>query len=146
MLKKILVPIDGSDHAKRAASFAADLASKYDAAIYLIHVLSFGPLSSVAGWSYGGAAIENVKGLMKKGGDRIVREAESEIKKKGVEHVETSLAEGDPASEILDFAKKNGIDMIVMGRRGMGDMGSFLLGSVSHKISNLAECICVTVK
>ena len=146
MLKRILVPIDGSDHAKRAASFAADLAFKYHAVIYLIHVLSFGPLSSVAGRSYGGAAIENLKGVMKKVGDAIVREAGSEVKKKGVKHVETYLAEGDPASEILDFAKKNGIDMIVMGRRGMGDVGSLFLGSVSHKVSNLAECICVTVK
>ena len=47
---------------------------------------------------------------------------------------------------IVAFAKDRGIDAIVMGSRGTGDMEGLLLGSVSHKVTSLAPCTCVTVK
>jgi nucleotide-binding universal stress UspA family protein len=53
---------------------------------------------------------------------------------------------GDPAKEILSVAAEEHADIIIMGRRGMGDLAGLLLGSVSHKVSHLAECACLTVK
>ena len=53
---------------------------------------------------------------------------------------------GDPAQEILKFAKNRKVDMIVMGKGGQGIIKGLLLGSVSRKVCNLAECACVTVK
>jgi nucleotide-binding universal stress UspA family protein len=146
VIKKILVPTDGSGHAKRAVEFASDLASNYGAALHLMHVLSLGHLESLAGRSYGGGAVESIKDLARKAGETILREAEEEAKRNGVERVETTLCEGDPANEILQFASTNHVDMIVMGRRGVGGVESLFLGSVSHKVAILADCICVTVK
>jgi nucleotide-binding universal stress UspA family protein len=53
---------------------------------------------------------------------------------------------GDPVEEIIQFAKNNDIDMIVIGSRGLGKIKGLLLGSVSSKVCHLAECTCVTIK
>ncbi len=58
----------------------------------------------------------------------------------------TEVKVGNPARTIVAFAARSGADLIVMGGRGHGDIEGFLLGSVSHKVSNLAECTCMTVK
>jgi len=59
---------------------------------------------------------------------------------------EAIIKRGQPARSIVEFAKDRGIDVIVMGSRGTGDMEGLLLGSVSHKVTSLAPCTCVTVK
>jgi nucleotide-binding universal stress UspA family protein len=51
-----------------------------------------------------------------------------------------------PAERLLGYAHDHGIDLIVMGRRGLGPMRGLLMGSVSVKASSLAECPVVTVK
>ncbi len=54
--------------------------------------------------------------------------------------------DGDPTSEILKYAEENDVDMIVLGSRGLGKLGMLMLGSVSHKVCNIAQRTCVTVK
>ncbi len=44
MIKTILVPTDGSEHAKKAVLLASDIAEKFDARMVVLHVLSSGPL------------------------------------------------------------------------------------------------------
>ena len=53
---------------------------------------------------------------------------------------------GDAASAILAQAEEEGADLIVMGSRGLGAFRSLLVGSVSQKVSHLADCSCITVK
>ena len=60
--------------------------------------------------------------------------------------IEHDLLFGNPADEIVEFAKQKQIDLIVMGSRGLSDIKGLFLGSVSHKVSHLAECTCITVK
>jgi len=78
--------------------------------------------------------------------DRLMSEARARAKAKGVGKIETVVEEGDPASVILDQAKVLGVDTIVMGSRGLGDLKGLLVGSVSHKVSHHAECTCIAVK
>ena len=54
--------------------------------------------------------------------------------------------DGKPAEQILEVAGSEGVDMIVMGSRGLSDAKALFLGSVSHKVANHATCTCVTVK
>ena len=59
----------------------------------------------------------------------------------------TWIAEfGEPAEVILQIAERRDVDLIVMGRRGLGNLDRLLLGSVAHKVSNLAACTCATVR
>ena len=78
--------------------------------------------------------------------NRYVERAENTAREKGVKTVEARLQEGDPAHEILTCAKTENADLIVMGSRGLGGLKGLLMGSVSQKVSHLAECTCVSVK
>jgi nucleotide-binding universal stress UspA family protein len=57
-----------------------------------------------------------------------------------------TLESGPPAQHILSYAKSNDIDMIIMGSRGLSDLAGLMMGSVSHKVTHLAECSCITVR
>ena len=56
------------------------------------------------------------------------------------------VAHGDPADQIVRAAERRRADLIVMGRRGHGDLKGPLLGSVSHKVCQLAATACLTVR
>ncbi len=76
----------------------------------------------------------------------IIGKADKEIKKKGVESYQPTILKGNPAREIIEFARKNSVDMIIMGSRGAGEIEMLMLGSVSQRVCHLADCTCVTVK
>lgn len=78
--------------------------------------------------------------------ERLLGEAEILAKSKGVKGIETMIEEGNPANRILESAKDNHADMIVLGSRGLGDFKGLMMGSVSHKVSQMAKCTCITVK
>lgn len=148
MLRKILVPTDSSAHAQKAIDFACDLALKYRAKLYVMHVVSE---TDVPEWVQEYIKAEGIKEppqnvYLEKIGRRIIELAEKQIKGKGVENFESMVELGNPSEKITEFAKGNDVDMIVMGSRGLGEVKGLLLGSVSHKVCNMAKCTCVTVK
>jgi nucleotide-binding universal stress UspA family protein len=140
MLKKILVATDGSDHARKAIEFASDFALKYKATVYLIHVIA--PLHSIAE-AY---VFQQVEDNQQRVAQEIIEKAERLVKEKGVERYQSTIIHGNPAQEITEFARKNNVDLIVLGSRGAGKVEMLMLGSVSHKVCHLADCTCVTVK
>ena len=148
MVKKILVPTDGSDHARRAIEFATDLALKYNAVIYLMHVVHERKVpESVLQFMEGEHVEESPSYVyLQLVGEKILGMAEKEVKEKGVEEVHSVVVQGDPAEEITNFAKQKGVDMILIGSRGVGQIKGVLLGSVSSKVCHVADCTCVTVK
>jgi nucleotide-binding universal stress UspA family protein len=175
-VKRVLVALDGSDHAARALDLACALASRFGAELIAMHVVSDQPLSAAERQL---AAVEfhteiargfDVKPFMEARSDpqlmsqhltaqavetghrfrfalgqRLVQDAASRAREQAAS-VRTVLREGDPASAILEVARSEQVDMIVMGRRGLGDLAGLLLGSVSHKVAHLAECACLTVR
>ena len=122
MIKKILVPVDGSDHAKKAVQYASDLALKYDAGVHLVHVVHEPKIPE--------ELLEFVKEerineppsyvYLQRVGQKIMGSAEKQVKDKGIKDVHAVVVEGDPADSILEYARKADIDMIVMGSRGLG--------------------------
>ena len=78
--------------------------------------------------------------------DFLAREAQASAKNHGAEDVEARAVLGDPAEEVVAFARDRDADLIISGSRGFGRLKSLLLGSTSHKIAQLAECSCLTVK
>ena len=65
---------------------------------------------------------------------------------KGITNVRDYAVDGAPVDRILLAEKHEGADMIVMGSRGLGRVADVFMGSVSHRVSHLCECTCVTVK
>ncbi len=149
MINKILVPVDGSDHAKKAIQFAANTAAQNDAEVHLLHVVNVPEVPE------GIKEYMKIEGIIEETpssfytqmvGKGVIDEAKDEANQNGVKNVETVQLEGDPAETIIEYAKEHGFDMIVIGSRGLGKVKGFFLGSVSSKVCHAADSTCVTVK
>ncbi len=144
MISSILVPYDGSSCSIRALELACDLAAKYEARITLLHVVTghkvpeelahFAEREHLHG--------EGVAGAL---GERLLDDAEKTARDAGINVIKRVRVDGDPAAEVLRSAK-DGVDLIVIGSRGFGELKGLLLGSVSHKVTQLAPCACITVR
>lgn len=173
MFKTILCPIDGSDHANKALTISIDLAKKYDARLRLLHVLlrnvdarELKRFAEIEGLTRPVASeinrlsgvdsraeimrlrdVETIpSGLLVDIAEHIVGVAKLEAEGSGVRDVSAAVLDGDPAKRILEHAKQEDADCIVMGSRGLSDINAVFLGSISHKVTNLAACTCITVK
>jgi nucleotide-binding universal stress UspA family protein len=148
-MKRILVAVDGSEPARRAVRRAADLAAKYGAELVLVNVLPSGAREVVPKELADFAEIEHIdvsKGdLLRAIAEQILRQAEADAREAGVAAVRSVVETGDPASAIAELARTEKADLIVMGRRGLGALAGLLLGSVSHKVTQLAACDCLMV-
>ena len=78
-------------------------------------------------------------------GRDIVEAAERRARQMGAEQLETVVAVGSAAAQIVDVAHARGIDLIVLGRRGRGTMTELLSGSVSLKVIHISEAAVLTV-
>jgi nucleotide-binding universal stress UspA family protein len=150
MIERILVATDGSDHATKAVTFAADLAVKYGAHMILLHAVSDWGSGRVPEELLEYDTVEHVhitdRDLRLGAANDILRQAETVARGEGVTDLDTMLVDGRADKAILQAAKDRNPDLIVMGSRGLGDAHSLLMGSVSHKVSHLADCTCITVK
>ena len=174
MFKTILVATDGSDHAKRAVGFAADLAKKYNAKLIALHVMGNDRLpdddrymaevefadeirkfpSVVATDSIHGIGLQTIVGQHREKDDllrgligkHLLQSIEKEISDGGVNDISTVLEKGNPATKILEVAAENRADLIVLGSRGLGNVGELFLGSVSNKVSHGTDINVMIVK
>jgi nucleotide-binding universal stress UspA family protein len=139
MFKNILLAVDGSEHATRAARVAAELAQCHKASLKL--VAAYDPVPPYLGEP-------NFQIIL----DAQLQEAErniaNAIEMLGEIPVEVSseILQGPPAEAILEVAKTRECDLIVMGSRGLGQFVGLLLGSQSQKVVQHAECPVLIVK
>lgn len=149
MFKSILVALDGSKHAKRAAAVAIDLAQRYGSRVHFITVTKKPP-ARLSEELQRYMEVEQLKGsadaLITEVARGILAEAEKHARSKGVKEVKTIAKTGPVARTIVDVAKRQKADLIVMGSRGLGTVEGILLGSVSHKVVSLADCNVMTVR
>lgn len=131
-MKRILVGVDGSKYSLEAVKAAAKLASERGIrSVTLINVIpvavsTMGPVTVAA-------PPEDIESW------EVFEEPKAILKKAGVE-ARLLLREGDPAYEIIQVAKTEGYDLIVVGHRGLSPIQAFLLGSVSNRIVTHAPC------
>lgn len=146
MISNILIPVDGSEHSKKALQLGCDLATKYGAAVHLIHVTE-SPIREHT-MALGGAALtmHASPDELREAGSRELEFAREYVTNHGIKEVTTEVEGGSPAHRIIESAKETHADMIVMGSRGLSDLAGLLVGSVSHKVTNMAPCTCITVR
>lgn len=146
MIKSILVAVDGSEGSKKAMELACDLGKKQGASLHVIHVAQPPPGKRVLVLGAASVTGEATPEELKKAGEQVVNSARDIAKDHGFDDLAVSVVGGDPTARIIDCAKKKDVDMIVMGTRGLSDLSGLLIGSVSHKVTHLAPCTCVTVR
>jgi nucleotide-binding universal stress UspA family protein len=149
MFKNILVALDGSKHAKRAAVVATDMAQRYRSRLQFISVIK-PPPKRVSEELRHYLEIEHLTGkpeeLVSDAVRKVLADAETHARKKGIKDVRTFAQNGPIARTIINHAKRQKADVIIMGCRGLGDVEGLLLGSVSHKVVSLADCAVMTVR
>lgn len=141
MFERIVIGFDGSSGSEQALDKAIELARLCKAHLLILTVYRHHSMLE--------ASISMVRGSMEFGGNldkqmsETAREAADYAKKKAlaarVEKVSAFIKSGQPARTLVAFAKKRECDLIVVGSRGMGATESYLLGSVSHKVTGLAD-------
>jgi nucleotide-binding universal stress UspA family protein len=148
MVSHVLVAVDGSSHADRAVEFAAEFAVNYEVDLTVLNVVSYASTVPLALGAY--AELEGLyaesRSVLQTAGEKIVESAAERARRIGVAKVSTAVELGSPAQTICETAKEIGADVIVMGRRGLGDFSGLFLGSVTHKVAHTADCTVVTVK
>lgn len=132
MFHRILVAIDGSEHARAALREAIDLAKLADAKLTVIAVHQ--PSSTLLIGSPVVPTIDlgELEAAIEREYEELLERALANVP--GGVSVVKVLAQGQPAQAILDRARKDDSDLIVLGSRGRGGMASMLLGSVSHQV------------
>ena len=139
MYKKILVPTDGSEFAKKAQKHALFLAGVSGAEIIAVSVTENNFIS--------GLPLEDevyqLNQLLKERSEENLEEFdklnEDDLK---ITHV---IKEGSPARCILEVASEEDVDLIVMGSSGKSGFDRFIMGSVADKVVNSAKCAVLVV-
>ena len=141
--RTILCPIDFSDASREAMRAAADVSRRENAELVLLHIYQ---LPSVAFPEAGAFTsrdlIDEIVGTVNKGLEQWKREAEQA----GTARVSTQSALGSPYVEIVRYAQRHGIDLIVMGTHGRTAIARALLGSVAEKVVRHAPCPVLTIR
>jgi|SRR5215470_15800743 len=149
MFKRIMAAIDGSPHANRAIDHAADLASKYGAELILLHVMASPGSAHVPPELHDVLRIAHLKAtkvdILRRVAEDLLQQGEMRAREREATIVRTLIGEGDVAESIVSHAKGEGVDLIVMGRRGLGSVASIVLGSVSQKVGHSCACALMTV-
>ncbi len=146
MFSSILVPVDGSEHARKALAVACRLLSPDDGTLYLIHVPEPIAHEALLVWGIGAVALDASLEERRRVGEEVLTHAVEAAREQGATRVESRLGEGEPARAILAEADERGVEAIVMGSRGLGDFQGLVVGSVSHKVAHAAASTVITVR
>jgi len=136
LLKHILVAIDGSEGARKAAAFARGLAAELGSRLTVLLVLEPIPMVSVGFADIYGLARRQPTDEELAHLNKALDEAAGDFP---ADRVSKVIEYGGAAETICKVAEDNGVDLIVVGARGMGAMGRLLIGSVSDRVVHLAK-------
>ena len=147
-LKKILVPVDGSHSCLHAEELAATIAKNFKSKVTVIHVVSHDLLRPDLELHYQvpSSIRTEITNWFLQTGKKIVWDAEALFKEEGLEVDARVVEYEDPAETVLQVAKDEEYDLVVMGNRGETEVEVYSLGSITEKVSRHAECPVLIVK
>lgn len=140
MYEHILVPTDGSERARAAAENAVGLAEDHGATVHALYVMDMGNAAFVATPS----DISETRSRLEAKGEEFTREVAEMAAEAGVDCV-TATRAGTPAEEIVGYAEDNGVDLVVMGKRGRSDPDKPAFGSITNRVVGAADARVLTV-
>jgi nucleotide-binding universal stress UspA family protein len=138
MIKKILVAYDGSNESHSAFLFGLDMAKKFEAELEVLSVVRvLEPPEDV-----------ETRDNLERGREhyeKFFKQLRHEASERAI-HIKTEVALGHPAEQIIHWADKNHINVIVMGHQTKNTFGKWLLGSTPDKVVHHATCTVIIVK
>ena|ERR1044071_7229223 len=149
-IQRIMVAVDGSKSSLNASSEAIDLAKKLEAELIVLHVVS-----SDIRYNYLEdtitprlpRALKDVMMIATQRGETHVDKVKKKAGENGVKaRTDVVLGISSVVKEIVEYAEKNKIDMIILGSRGFSGIKKMLLGSVANGVVTYAHCLVLVVK
>lgn len=145
-MMRMLVATDGSQHALKAAEWAARLARELRGAeIMVVHVGHIPAIVFAGATADSTVDLRSLEEEMQQAGRAILGQtvkALAGLDERATHH----YRQGDPAAEILSAAQELKADMIIMGSRGRGQIGGLILGSVSERVLHGAHTPVLIVR
>ena len=139
--KHILVPTDFSESSNQALDYAITFASKLQARLTVLHVVELFPLGSADMTTVPEAYIEDLK----READRTMQLYLARITAAGLTG-DVVVTHGSALQEIMEVAKVQHVDLIIMGTHGRTGLPHLLLGSVAERLVRLAPCPVLVVR
>ncbi|MEQ9246602.1 MAG: universal stress protein [Nitratireductor sp.] len=145
MFKRILVPVDGSENSLKALEMGVKMQKTTGAELMMLTVFRHHSLLEASMSMVRPDDPQNLDDVMREHAREIADAAKKAAVEMGAESPRAFVKNGQPARTIVKFAKEREVDLIVLGSRGLGDLEGYLLGSVSHKVTSLANCPVMVV-
>lgn len=139
--KRICCAVDFGDAARAALEEAAALASKFEAELTLVHVVTLPPPSGNDTL----IASSTVADMQLKEDEEILARWRTEAEERARRPVRTRLLTGDPAAEILRHARDERCDLVVVGTHGRTGVPRLVLGSVAERVARRSPCAVLVV-
>jgi len=141
--QRILIPFDFSDLAKKAFQYALNFAGKFDSKIDLVYVVEEDVHPALYAWG-----LKSIKDLIPDIERRVEKSFKSTIATERADsrNIAYYVLAGKPHRELINFAKENGHDLIIIATHAYSGIDKFLLGSVTEKIIRAAQCAVLTLK
>jgi nucleotide-binding universal stress UspA family protein len=145
LVKKILVPLDGSEPGKAAIPHAVEMARVLGASLVFLQVLE-----PITGWAGAGTSVPSRSGLGGKTKRKnlalaYLNDIVKPLEKRGLK-ISTAVAFGSPADQILDYAKAKSVDVIAMSTHGRSGIGRWVFGSVTGKVLHAGDAAVLVVR
>ncbi len=138
----ILAPTDFSEISNASVDYAAKLAAAMNASLHLQHTV---PDPVAGSWAVeSGGMVFTLKQLEQQGSEKLDKLLTAE--ERATLKLESHVGFGSPVDQIVDYAEKHAIDLIVMGTHGRGGLEKMWLGSVTEKVLRKAQCPVLVVR
>jgi universal stress protein A len=145
LLKKVLVATDFGPPSESALRYGQTLSRAFGAELHVLHVVENIFARAMDGYGY--AAISpDVQLDIERTGRKRVDALLSDEDRRELRGRASTITSNSPAAAIVDYARDNGIDLIVMGTHGRGTLGHLFMGSVAERVVRTAPCPVLTVR
>lgn len=142
-IRKILAPTDFSEHACSALAYARTFANRWDAELHLLNVIEPTVFPTEAGLTPMGMI--NLDSELTEAAERAMGELIKREELQGARLV-TAIAHGRASSGIIDYARENGIDLIVIATHGRTGIEHLIFGSTAERVVRESPCPVLTVR
>jgi nucleotide-binding universal stress UspA family protein len=145
MFSNILVPVDGSKNSAVALEKAVELARLAGAALTILTVYRHHSMLEASFSMVRPEDPGSMDDAQRAYATEVAEAAKARARDLGVAEARAFVRNGPVARGIVTFAHEHDCDLIVMGGRGLGSVESYLLGSVSHKVTGMSDCPVLVV-
>jgi nucleotide-binding universal stress UspA family protein len=144
-IKKILVATDFGPASDTALNYGRALALQFDASLHVLHVTENVYLMATADYGFSSLPVE-LQGDMERAAQRRTEALLNEEDRTLLNATAVTVTHNTPASAIVDYAKTNRVDLIVLGTHGRGALGHLFMGSVAERVVRTAPCPVLAVR